>query len=225
VNDRPVVSGALRLRILLLIAFPALAFAVWHVFPHQKPCQSACVAFLGDSIISNWLLLQPPNQFSGLQIANRGFPGDTTAHMLARFRHDVIQLRPRVVVILGGINDFAQMPLSITEQNFTAMSQTAQENKIRVVLATLPPAHQANSDSSSVPASGQDQLLALNSWLKSFAAQNHFPVADFYSALADDRGLYQSGLTYDGIHPTAAGYQRMEPLLRAAIQIALLSPN
>jgi lysophospholipase L1-like esterase len=66
-------------------------------------------------------------------------------------------------------------------------------------------------------------MLALNSWLKSFAEQNHFAVADFYSTLADKHGSYRAGFTYDGVHPTADGYRRMEPLLRQAVQNAISS--
>ena len=214
-----------QLRLVLLVTFVALLFVVWFSFPRQKPCASACVVFIGDSILSNWPSLQPPNEFSGMQIVNHGIPGDTTSSMLARFRRDVVHLRPRVVVILGGLNDLAQNPLSITEQNLSVMTQTAQERKINVVLATLPPAHKPSSDTPVPNAAGQDQLLAFNSWLKSFAEQNHFAVADFYSTLADEHGSYRTGLTYDGVHPTAEGYQRMEPLLRRAIQNAILNTN
>jgi lysophospholipase L1-like esterase len=214
-----------HLRLLLLFAFAALLFAVWLFLPRQKPCPSACVVFLGDSIFANWPLLQPPNEFSGMPIVNHGIPGDTTGNMLARFRRDVVHLRPRVVVILGGLNDLAKIPLSITEQDLSVMAQTALERKIHVVLATLPPAHKPNSDTTAPVTAGQDEILALNSWLKSFAEQNHFALADFYSTLADKHGSYQPGLTYDGVHPTAEGYRRMEPLLRRAIQNAISNTN
>jgi lysophospholipase L1-like esterase len=217
--------GTRLLRLLLLLALPLLLFAVWLFFPRERPCPSACVVFLGDSIFAKWPLLQPPNELSGMQIVNQALPGDTTGNMLARFRRDVIHLRPRVVVILGGLNDLAQTPLSTIQQNVRVMSQTAGDCKIRVVLATLPPAHKSNGDASPLPAIGQNQILTFNSWLQSFAAQNRFPLADFHSALVDEHGSYQPGLTYDGVHPTADGYQRMEPLLRRAIQNAISNTN
>jgi lysophospholipase L1-like esterase len=182
---------------------------------------SACVVFIGDSILSNWPPLQPPNEFSNVQIVNHGIPGDTASNMLARFRRDVVHLRPRVVVILGGLNDFARIPLSIVEQNLFVITQIAHEHKIQVVLATLPPAHKPNGNATAAATAGQDEIPAFNWWLKSFAERNHFAVADFYSTLADERGFYQTGLTYDGVHPTAEGYRRMEPLLRRAIQNAI----
>lgn len=206
---------------LAVVAFASLLSAC----SRARPCREACVVFIGDSILSNWPLLHPPNEFSGMQIINRGIPGDTTTNMLARFPRDVIQLRPRVVVILGGLNDLTKTPLSLIEQNLSVMARTAQERKIQVVLATLPPAHNLSNSPTAPTAAGQNEILAFNSWLNSLAGQNHFALADFYSTLADDRGFYQAGLTYDGVHPTAEGYQRMEPLLRRAIQNAISNSN
>jgi len=214
-----------RLVLIFLFAFPALLFAIYLAYPRTKPCTSACIAFMGDSITSQWPALQPPNQFSGLQVVNRGLPGDTTFNMASRFRRDVVQLRPRVVVTLGGLNDLSLTPLPIIEQNLAVMAQTAREHKIQVILATLPPARVVRTRDSQPLASSQsvenDSVPALNAWIRSFAAQNHYTLVDYYSVLSDERGAYREGLTTDGIHLTPAGYARMEPLLREAIQSAL----
>lgn len=215
-----------RLALFVFVAFPVLLLAIYFAHPRTKPCPSACIAFIGDSITSNWPALQPPNQFFALQIVNRGLPGDTTVNMLSRFRRDVLQLRPRIIVILGGLNDLDHTPLSTIEQNLTAMSQMAREHKIQVLLATLPPARGANAPGISTHQPPDADLIgALNAWLRSFAVQNHFTLVDYYSVLADDRGIYREGLTTDGIHPTLAGYARMESLLRQAINSSLKSAN
>ena len=215
-----------RLTLFLFVAFPSLLLAIYFAHPRTKPCPSACIAFIGDSITSNWPALQPPNQFSGLQVVNRGLPGDTTVNMLSRFRRDVLQLRPRAVVILGGLNDLDHTPLPTIEQNLTVMAQTAREHKIQVLLATLPPARSLNSQGiATQPSPTTDLIGALNAWLRSFAAENHFTLVDYYSALADEHGVYRQGLTTDGVHPTPAGYALMEPLLRDAINTPEKSPN
>lgn len=165
-------------------------------------------------------MLQPPNQLSGLQIVNRAMPGDTTTNMLVRFRRDILQLRPRAVVILGGLNDLARIPLPDIEHNLATMAHDASEHKIRVVLATLPPAGKSDPAPSSLT-SNRDQLVALNTWLVALAAQNHYTLLDFHSALSDAHGAYQPGLAYDSVHPSADGYARMEPLLRQAVASAL----
>jgi lysophospholipase L1-like esterase len=215
----------------MIFAFgvPVLLVAVFLAFPRQKPCNPACIVLIGDSITSRWQSLAPPKQLSGLQIINRGIPSDSTSHMLSRFDHDVVQLHPRVVVILGGINDIARIPLPAIEQNLQSMAETAEQQGIHVVLATLLPTGEYHPDkpgSGLVTGrdeiiSGHDKIQTLNNWLKNFANQKHYGLVDYHSALADDRDYYQKGLSTDGVHPTAQGYERMEPLLREAIQSAI----
>lgn len=220
-SPKPIPSRR-RLALVFLFAFPALLLAIYFAYPRPKPCPSACIAFIGDSITSKWPALHPRNQFSGLQIVNKGLPGDTTVNMVSRFRRDVLQLRPRVVVILGGLNDLDHTPLPTIEQNLTVMSQTAREHKIHVILATLPPAQAVNFQPvlpQQPPA--KDLIGALNAWIRSFAAQNHYTLVDYYSVLADERGAYRQGLTTDGVHLTPAGYLMMESLLHDAVDSAI----
>jgi hypothetical protein len=84
---------------------------------------------IGDSITSRWQSLAPAKRLSGLQIIKRGIPSDSTAHMLSRFDHDVVQLHPRVGVILGGINDIERIPLPRIEQNLASMAETAEHTE------------------------------------------------------------------------------------------------
>jgi lysophospholipase L1-like esterase len=58
---------------------------------------------------------------------------------------------------------------------------------------------------------------------KNFTNQKHYALVDYHSGLSDDRGYYQKGLTTDGVHPSPQGYDRMEPVLREAIQSAIRS--
>jgi lysophospholipase L1-like esterase len=196
--------------------------AVFFAFPRQKACSPDCVVLIGDSITSKWQSLTQTKQLSGLQIINRGIPGDFTSHMLSRFNHDVVQLRPRVVVILGGVNDIVRIPLPSIEQNLASLAETAEQHGIRVVLATLPPTGEYDPDQPpSAEISGHHEIQALNDWIRNFADQKHYTLVDYHSALADDRGYYVKGLTTDGVHPSVRGYERMEPLLREAIQSAI----
>ncbi|HKF25547.1 MAG TPA: GDSL-type esterase/lipase family protein [Candidatus Acidoferrum sp.] len=206
----------------VLIAFPLLLLALYSGRPRSKPCPSACIAFIGDSVTANWPALRPPNRFSGLEVVNRGLAGDGTANMLLRFRRDVVELRPRIVVIAGGLNDLAHTPLPIIEQNLTVMSETARDRRIAVILATVPPARgSAQSPAAGGESPGSDLIAALNAWIRSFAAQNHYALADYYRALYDQGSVYEGALTADGVHPSAGGYARMEPVLREAVRSAL----
>jgi len=136
---------------------------------------------------------------------------------------DVVQLHARVVVILGGINDIARIPLSRIEQNLASMAETAEHHGIQVVLATLPPTGEYDPDGppSAEEVSGHDEIQSLNNWIKNFANQKRYTLADYHSALADERGYYSKGLATDGVHPSVQGYERMEPLLSEAIRSAI----
>ena len=64
------------------------------------------VVFLGDSITDYWKLA---DYFPGKPyiVINRGVDGQSTPEMLVRFRQDVIDLHPRVLVVPAGTNDVA----------------------------------------------------------------------------------------------------------------------
>jgi lysophospholipase L1-like esterase len=230
-QTRAGVSNAFRRPARLFFIFAVFVFliAAFFGFPRQKACGPDCVVLIGDSITSKWQGLTQTKQLSGLQIINRGIPGDFTSHMLSRFNHDVVQLRPRVVVILGGTNDIVQIPLPSIEQNLASLAETAEQHGIRVVLATLAPTGEYDPDqpcSAEISGhngvmSGRDEIQTLNNWIRNFANQKHYTLVDYHSALADDRGYYLKGLTTDGVHPSVQGYERMEPLLRKAIQSAI----
>ena len=215
---------ALRKRLNLIFAVVlSLSVAVLVVtFLRQRSCDGPCVVLIGDSITALWQDAATGKDLAGLRIVNRGVPGDVTAQMLSRFHHDVIRLSPRVVVIQGGINDFLRVPLSSTEQNLEAMADQAKGNGIAVVLATLLPTGKHDSDIAGLGQdSGHQKVHELNDWIKDFAARKHLVVADYHSVLADEQGSYLEGFTADGIHPTAKGYARMEPLLRDALRVSL----
>lgn len=219
-------DGSLRKRFKLIFAVVVvLSVAVLFVtFLRQTPCGQACVVLMGDSITALWPDAATGKELAGLRIVNRGIPGNETAHMRSRFHHDVIRLSPKVVVIQGGINDFVRVPLSSTEQNLEAMADQANENGIAVVLATLLPTGEHDSDIADPGQdSGHQKIRELNDWIKDFAAKRHFVVADYHSVLTDERGFYLEGFTADRIHPTAKGYAQMKPLLRDALQAALRS--
>jgi acyl-CoA thioesterase-1 len=212
-----------RLKLFLGIAVSLLAVMLVMTSVRQQPCAEVCVVLMGDSITALWPDAATGKELASLQIVNRGVPGSDTAHMLSRFHHDVIRLRPKVVVIEGGVNDFVRVPLSSTEQNLQAMVEKADSNGIRVILATLPPTGKPGSGISAWSGdSGHQKIRLLNDWIKNYAAKKkNLVIVDYYSVLADEHGSYLEGFTVDGIHPTAQGYARMQPLLRDALLAAL----
>jgi acyl-CoA thioesterase I len=180
------------------------------------------VVFLGDSITDYWKL---SDYFPGKPYINRGIDGQTTPQMLVRFRQDVIDLHPKVVVVLAGTNDIAGVtgPTSNEdiEANYASMADLAREHGIRMVFASVLPVHNyTQAAKESFALRPQERILALNDWLKSYCVKNHFVYLDYFSALADQRGMMKRELADDGLHPNGAGYKIMATLAETAIQKA-----
>ena len=181
------------------------------------------VIFLGDSITDYWKL---PDYFPGKPYINRGIDGQSTPEMLVRFRQDVIDLHPNVVVVLAGTNDIAGVTGPTRnediEANYASMAELARAHGIRVVFASILPVHNYTHDAEeSFALRPRDRLLALNKWLKDYCDKNRFVYLDYFTALADERGMLKRALSDDGLHPTDAGYKIMAPLAERAIQKSL----
>jgi acyl-CoA thioesterase-1 len=189
------------------------------------------VVFMGDSITEGWGqpgVPAPPDHaefFPAKPYVNRGISGQTTPQMLVRFRQDVINLKPKVVVMLAGINDIAEntgkTSLEAIEDNFASMSEIARVNGIRVVLCSVLPASNFPWHVGLEPA---PKVRALNAWLKGYAAKNNFVYVDYYTPMANAEGGLKAELSPDGVHPNKAGYEIMTPLAEAGIAQALRSP-
>jgi lysophospholipase L1-like esterase len=179
------------------------------------------VVFMGDSITDGWGKGQA-QFFPGKPYINRGISGQTTPQMLVRFRPDVIDLKPKVVVTLAGTNDIAgntgPETLENIEENLTSMSELARANGIRVVLASVMPV--CDSLRPQTARRPPQQILTLNQWIKSYTAKNGFVYLDYYSAMVDSGGMLKQELTYDCLHPNDAGYAVMGPLAERAIEEA-----
>jgi lysophospholipase L1-like esterase len=181
------------------------------------------VVILGDSITDYWKL---PDYFVGKPYINRGVDGQTTPQMLVRFRQDVINLHPKVVVVLAGTNDIAGVTgparnLDI-EANYASMAELAHAHGIRVVFASVLPVHNFTPDAKeSFALRPRERILALNIWLKDYCVKNSIVYLDYFSALVDNKGMLKRDLADDGLHPNDAGYKVMAPLAQAAIEKAL----
>jgi lysophospholipase L1-like esterase len=185
------------------------------------------VVFLGDSITDSWKLAE---YFPGRPYVNRGISGQTTPQMLIRFRPDVIVLKPKVVVLLAGTNDIAGntglMSLEAIQANIVSIAELAKANGIRAVLASVLPISDYNKNRNGQPivrstARPPEKILALNKWMKDYAAANKLTYLDYFSATADDKGFLRQELANDGLHPNTDGYKIMVPLAEKAIGRAL----
>jgi lysophospholipase L1-like esterase len=187
------------------------------------------VVFMGDSITDSWDDPRYGGFFPGKPYINRGISGQTTPQMLIRFRPDVIDLKPRVVVILAGTNDLAgntgPTTIQAIEDNLESMAELATAHGIRVVFASvLPVSDYETRDGKPIVQTQRrppDQILALNKWMKDYAATHHHGYLDYFSAMVDDKGFLKDELSDDGLHPNAQGYSVMAPLAERAIAARL----
>lgn len=179
------------------------------------------VVFMGNSITEGWKRADSAF-FTGRPYFNRGISGQTTPQMLIRFRPDVIDLKPAVVVILAGINDIAQntgpMTLEQTFGNLVSMAQLATANNIKVVLCSVLPAFDFPWRPGLQPA---EKVVKLNALLKAYAAKKGHVYVDYFSALVDHRNGMKAEYANDEVHPTPAGYKVMAPLAEKGIREAL----
>jgi lysophospholipase L1-like esterase len=189
-----------------------------------RTATGARVVFIGDSITESWADADPGLFADGF--LNRGISGQTSDQMLVRFRSDVIGLEPRVVHIMAGINDVAgnmgPTSLGFIAGNIQSMVEEALLHRIRVVIASVPPA-------AHIPWRAQlgrpDLVIAtLNDWLRDYARCENVVFADYAAVLGDGHGGMKAEFSPDGVHPNAAAYAAMRPLARAAVARALARP-
>ncbi len=183
------------------------------------------VVFIGDSITDYWKL---DDYFPGKAyiVINRGIDGQSTQQMLVRFRQDVLDLDPVVLVVLAGTNDVAGVTGRTRnediEANYASMAELARLHHIRVVFASLLPVNNYTEDAKeSFALRPRERILALNTWLKDYCAKNGFVYLDYFSVMVDDKGMLKRELSDDGLHPNAPGYKVMAPLAEKAIAQAI----
>lgn len=179
------------------------------------------VVYMGDSITDFWINYDKAF-FDGKDYYDRGISGQTTTQMLVRFRRDVINLHPKVVVILAGINDIAENNGPITLEdvsgNIQSMAILAKAAGIKVVLSSVLPAYSFPWRAEINPIA---KIERLNQMIKEYAAKNNMVYIDYYTAMADERKGLPLALSADGVHPNLKGYKVMEPLVEKAIAQAL----
>lgn len=188
----------------------------------------ARVVFMGDSITDAWPQPRFGTFFEGKPYVGRGISGQTTPQMLIRFRPDVVDLKPKVVVILAGTNDIAGNTGPMTNDeiaaNLTSMAEIAKANGIKVVFSSILPVsayHAAPNTQPQTERRPMARIRALNEWMKKYAVAEHHAYLDYFSAMIDAQGLLKTELSGDDLHPNAAGYAIMGPLAEAAIKQAL----
>lgn len=174
------------------------------------------VVFMGNSITDSW----PKEFFEGKPYVNRGISGQTTPQMLIRFRQDVLDLNPGLVVILAGTNDLAgntgPSNLKMIMDNIKSMSQLAEANGAKVIICSVLPAtifpwrKEVGNPS--------EKIIELNNLLKDYAKENGYRYVDYYSSLVNEEKGLKDEYAYDAVHPNKEGYKVMAKIIEKAIK-------
>ncbi|MBT8384664.1 MAG: SGNH/GDSL hydrolase family protein [Bacteroidia bacterium] len=175
------------------------------------------IVFMGNSITEGWGTIRS-EFFKGKPYINRGISGQTTPQMLLRFRADVIDLKPKVVIILAGTNDIAgntgPMTLEMIMKNIISMCELAQANDIKVIISSVLPAYDYPWKPGLKP---HKKIPALNLMLKQYADEYGILFLDYFSSMVDEKNGLRKEYGADGVHPNSKGYIIMETLLEKAI--------
>ena len=178
------------------------------------------VVFMGNSITEYWAYYHP-DFFREHNYCGRGIGGQTSAQMLMRFTADVIDLHPKVVVIMAGTNDVAHNTYWVEPDkvvdNIVAMCLLASANGIEPIISSIPPC--ASFVWRPEIKNAAQTIVDINVRLKAYADANDIVYVDYHAALADDKNAFQKTLSNDGCHPNPDTYFIMEELVQRAIYL------
>jgi lysophospholipase L1-like esterase len=176
------------------------------------------VVFMGNSITEFWKFWDREFFTNNKSFVNRGISGQTTPQMLVRFRNDVINLNPSIVVILAGTNDIAGNTGPTTLENIfgniVSMAELAKANHIKTILCSVLPVFEYSWSPGLEPAG---KIMKLNAMLLSYAKKNNLEYVDFHTPMADERNGLKAEYSSDGVHPNLKGYKIMDALVEKAI--------
>ena len=177
------------------------------------------IVFIGDSITEFWQRYDSAF-FTQNKYINRGISSQTTSQIQERFQNDVIDLEPKYVIILAGINDIAENngPISIEEimNNIVSMVEKALKNNIEVVLCSILPAIDFYWNPKIKPI---EKIKQLNVLIEAYCLIEKIKFVDYYTPMVDENFGLDKKFTDDGVHPNLNGYLKMKTILESYLKL------
>lgn len=194
----------------------------------NKTAQKGQTVFVGDSITEYYQLVDAYGDYmqqTGILVYNRGISAECTDHLLARFDDTVLNIEPRNMVLLIGVNDLGQgVPEDTIYNNIKTMIEKTQAQcpQTNIILQALYPIDENRPefyDRFMVGSVRTNALIqSLNARLEALAGEKGIQYLDLTDQLADENGVFRAEYTMDGLHPNAAGYavvtKAIKPLLK-----------
>ncbi len=183
----------------------------------QRSKDQGAIVFCGDSLTGNWKDIG--KDFPKLEVANRGIGGDTSqaACRCTSYKEDVLDLNPKVVVMLIGTNDLTALgkPADAVSNVSDMLAMIEKQNAaLPVVLCTTPP-----SDNPKAPVK-PDQRTGLNEQLKQVAASHkNVTLLDLYATFANEDGSIKAEFfDKDRLHFARPAYEKWAELLMPILE-------
>ncbi len=179
--------------------------------------ENAIVCF-GDSIVYGYgagatdAWPERAGKMLNIKIYNRGDNGNTTDDLIFRLMEDVLMLRPKEVVILGGANDILMGIHSLhTKENIEYLVEKTKTAGIKPILCTLLPVDGQMLKKCWFSFYDADETITrvdlFSQWIRDYCEANNLLCIDFnrlypiYMKYAGYKRMHQ-----DGVHPTKEGY-------------------
>ncbi|MEX1224609.1 MAG: GDSL-type esterase/lipase family protein [Pirellulales bacterium] len=178
-------------------------------FWKSRKADQGAIVFAGDSMIHAWGTLA--DDFPKYKVAKRGIGGDTTVGLKFRLQEDVLDLNPKAVVIIIGVNDFriSHRPPADAAEKLKGILDAIAEYKadLPVVLCLL------------LPTGGGewDPITKYNEAIRKMAGEYaNVTLCDTFTPFANANGGLRAELSGDGLHPNPAGFavwkQALDPI-------------
>jgi lysophospholipase L1-like esterase len=155
-----------------------------------------------------WLMQAHPEW----DVLNHGVDGERSDQIRGRFERDVVDIAPKAVVIIAGVNDVYQgrEAQHVIEQ-LVAMYERATRVGIRMVAGTIVPYNTATPEQNA-------RMREINQWIRGFATDTkHIDFADTRAAVADSSDADRLAESSDDLHPSPDGYRRMAAAILPAL--------
>lgn len=161
--------------------------------------KQADIVMLGNSLThgANW------NQLLGReQVVEMGIPSDLVEGMLNRLDY-VYNLKPKVVFILGGINDiYSWIPVETIMVNYIQILKNLEVRGIKPVVQSVVYAGEMWPNS----AERNQQVEKFNRLLKQYCKKNNIVYIDLNKTMSENNFLKKE-LTIDALHFNAKGFK------------------
>lgn len=167
------------------------------------------IVFLGDSLTDGY---DVKNYYSEYTALNRGIGGDTTFGLEKRLQVSAYDINPKVVCMLIGGNNLSTM-FENYEQIIIKLKENLPDSKIVLLSLTAMGENFASKNKIAIEN---------NQHIKSLAAYYQCEFVDLFTPLYDyQTEKIKDGLTVDGVHFNAAGYEivtnQVKPVIKSLI--------